>query len=105
MTPDTIITADSKCPRCDAPFSHFEGVNTRVFLCGSIAQRAYTACNYAATLRARVLELEDWIKSLDEIGSHSGKSDARELNGDMGWIYPDTAVYYGPKKPTGKVTK
>ena len=46
------------CPRCNAPFLCFNGVNTRHFKCGSSTQIPSVACKYASQLQARIKMLE-----------------------------------------------
>ncbi len=46
------------CPRCNAPFWHFTGVNTRKFQCGSGTQIPSVACGYASQLQERITQLE-----------------------------------------------
>lgn len=47
----------------------------------------------------RIKRLDEWIKDLDIIGSHSGKNDMREWNGDIGWLYPGQVAYVGESRP------
>ncbi len=46
------------CPRCNAPFLCFNGVNTRHFKCGSSTQIPSVACGYASQLQKRIKRLE-----------------------------------------------
>ena len=46
------------CPRCNAPFLCFNGVNTRHFKCGSSTQIPSVACQYASQLQGRIKMLE-----------------------------------------------
>ncbi len=46
------------CPRCNAPFLCFNGVNTRHFKCGSSTQIPSVACGYASQLQERIEQLE-----------------------------------------------
>ena len=46
------------CPRCNAPFLCFNGVNTRHFKCGSSTQIPSVACKYASQLQKRIKMLE-----------------------------------------------
>ena len=63
------------CPRCNAPFLCFNGVNTRHFKCGSSTQIPSVACGYASQLQERIKRLEEalngtvkWIVDLAESG-------------------------------------
>ena len=47
------------CPRCNAPFLCFHGVNTRHFKCGSSTQIPSVACGYASQLQDRMKRLEE----------------------------------------------
>ena len=47
------------CPRCNAPFLCFNGVNTRHFKCGSSTQIPSVACGYASQLQERIKRLEE----------------------------------------------
>lgn len=47
------------CPRCNAPFLCFNGVNTRHFKCGSSTQIPSVACGYASQLQKRITQLEE----------------------------------------------
>ena len=58
------------CPRCNAPFLCFNGVNTRHFRCGSSAQIPSVACKYASYLQDRIKRLEE---ALNELGSDEAK--------------------------------
>lgn len=53
------MSEEHKCSRCNAPYWHLTGVNTRKFECGSDAQIASMACKYALKLRARIKQLEE----------------------------------------------
>ena len=61
------------CPRCNAPFLCFNGVNTRHFKCGSSTQIPSVACGYASQLQERIKQLEE---DLNELRSN----EARLLN-------------------------
>jgi hypothetical protein len=50
--------SDEHCPRCNAPFLCFHGVNTRHFRCGSSTQIPSVACKYASQLQERIKQLE-----------------------------------------------
>ena len=71
------MSDEHKCLRCNAPFWHFTGVNTRKFQCGSDTQIPSVACKYASQLQARIKLLEDWIAALEPLAQHSGLSDTR----------------------------
>ena len=51
-------------------------------------------------LRERLTELEKWIADLDTLEEYAGKDGRREWASHTStWLYPDEAVYHGPKKP------
>ncbi len=52
------MSDEHKCLRCNAPFWHFTGVNTRKFQCGSDTQIPSMACKYASQLQNRIQQLE-----------------------------------------------
>ncbi len=52
------MSDEHRCPRCNAPFWHFTGVNTRKFECGSDTQIPSMACRYASQLQERIKRLE-----------------------------------------------
>jgi hypothetical protein len=52
------VSDEHKCLRCNAPFWHFTGVNTRKFQCGSDTQIPSMACKYASQLQNRIQQLE-----------------------------------------------
>jgi hypothetical protein len=52
------MSNEHNCPRCNAPFLYFTGVNTRVFYCGSDTQIPSVACRYASQLQERIKMLE-----------------------------------------------
>jgi hypothetical protein len=52
------VSDEHRCPRCNAPFWHFTGVNTRKFECGSDTQIPSMACRYASQLQERIKRLE-----------------------------------------------
>ena len=52
------MSDEHKCLRCNAPFWHFTGVNTRKFQCGSDTQIPSVACKYASQLQKRIKMLE-----------------------------------------------
>jgi hypothetical protein len=53
-----VSESEHYCPRCNAPFLCFNGVNTRHFKCGSSAQIPSVACGYASQLQDRIKRLE-----------------------------------------------
>ena len=88
------------CPRCNAPFWHFTGVNTRKFECGSDTQIPSMACRYASQLQERIKQLESWIESLEVLEQHSGILPEREWFGsEIGYLRKGEAVYKGEAKP------
>ena len=50
------------CPRCNAPFLFFNGVNTRHFKCGSSTHIPSIACGYASQLQDRIKRLEEELE-------------------------------------------
>jgi len=52
------VSDEHYCPRCNAPFLCFNGVNTRHFKCGSSTQIPSVACGYASQLQKRIKQLE-----------------------------------------------
>jgi hypothetical protein len=52
------VSDEHYCPRCNAPFLCFNGVNTRHFKCGSSTQIPSVACQYASQLQGRIKMLE-----------------------------------------------
>jgi hypothetical protein len=62
------VSEEHRCPRCNAPFWHFTGVNTRKFECGSDTQIPSMACRYASQLQERIKRLEDYVETLEECG-------------------------------------
>jgi len=52
------VSDEHYCPRCNAPFLYFHGVNTRHFKCGSSTQIPSVACKYASQLQERIKQLE-----------------------------------------------
>jgi len=52
------VSDEHYCPRCNAPFLSFHGVNTRHFKCGSSTQIPSVACGYASQLQDRITQLE-----------------------------------------------
>jgi hypothetical protein len=52
------VSNEHNCPRCNAPFLCFNGVNTRHFKCGSSTQIPSVACGYASQLQKRIQQLE-----------------------------------------------
>lgn len=57
------MSDEHKCPRCNAPFWHFTGVNTRKFECGSDTQIPSMACRYASQLQERIKLLAHELES------------------------------------------
>ncbi len=55
---------EHNCPRCNAPFWHFTGVNTRKFQCGSDTQIPSMACRYASQLQDRIARLESALRKI-----------------------------------------
>jgi hypothetical protein len=53
------VSDEHYCPRCNAPFVSFHGVNTRHFKCGSSTQIPSVACGYASQLQERIKRLEE----------------------------------------------
>jgi len=53
------VSDEHYCPRCNAPFLCFNGVNTRHFKCGSSTQIPSVACQYASQLQERIKQLEE----------------------------------------------
>jgi len=53
------VSDEHYCPRCNAPFLCFNGVNTRHFKCGSSTQIPSVACGYASQLQDRIKRLEE----------------------------------------------
>jgi hypothetical protein len=53
------VSDEHYCPRCNAPFLCFNGVNTRNFKCGSSTQIPSVACGYASQLQERIKQLEE----------------------------------------------
>jgi hypothetical protein len=53
------VSDEHYCPRCNAPFLCFHGVNTRHFKCGSSTQIPSVACGYASQLQDRMKRLEE----------------------------------------------
>ena len=65
------------CPRCNAPFLCFNGVNTRHFKCGSSTQIPSVACKYASQLQDRIKRMEDALRKIanqDYRGNRSTES-------------------------------
>lgn len=98
------MNAPDKCPKCGAD-SIMQSAGS-YFRCGTWATSDGTVdqsrdCTSAQrdALAARVKELEAWIADLDEIGRHSGKSDHREWNGEIGWLLKGQVAYVGEVKP------
>ena len=54
------------CPRCNAPFLCFNGVNTRHFKCGSSTQIPSVACGYASQLQERIKRLEQTLEAVTD---------------------------------------
>ena len=63
------------CPRCNAPFLCFNGVNTRHFKCGSSTQIPSVACGYASQLQERIKRLEEAGDALAMSGYFLGLED------------------------------
>jgi len=53
------VSDEHYCPRCNAPFLYFHGVNTHQFGCGSSTQIPSVACKYASQLQKRIKQLEE----------------------------------------------
>ena len=53
------MSDEHSCPRCNAPFLCFNGVNTRHFKCGSSTHIPSVACGYASQLQERIKRLEE----------------------------------------------
>ena len=53
------MTSTKNCPRCNAPFWYFTGVNTARFECGADAQISSAPCKYAAKQQERIQRLEE----------------------------------------------
>jgi len=53
------VSDEHYCPRCNAPFLCFNGVNTRHYKCGSSTQIPSVACGYASQLQDRIKQLEE----------------------------------------------
>lgn len=64
------MSEEHRCPRCNAPFWHFTGVNTRKFECGSDIQIPSKACRYASQLQDRIKRLEDSMSEIAYAASH-----------------------------------
>ena len=82
--------SDEHCPRCNAPFLCFNGVNTRHFKCGSSTQIPSVACKYASQLQERIKRLEEAGDALCE-NSNPSRWDspadaARKLTEQSNWI-------------------
>ena len=71
------MSEEHRCHRCNAPFWHFTGVNTRKFECGSDTQIPSMACRYAS-------QLQDRIKRMEEAGDTM-------LNA---WLMPEDSMEY-----------
>ena len=68
---------EHNCPRCNASFWHFTGVNTRIFQCGSDTQIPSMACRYASQLQDRIARLESALREIvnqDYRGNRSTES-------------------------------
>jgi len=71
------VINEHNCPRCNAPFWHFTGVNTRIFQCGSDTQIPSMACRYASQLQDRIARLESALRKIanqDYRGNRSTES-------------------------------
>jgi hypothetical protein len=60
------VSDEHYCPRCNAPFLCFNGVNTRHFKCGSSTQIPSVACKYASQLQERIKRLEKDSERLEK---------------------------------------
>jgi hypothetical protein len=60
------VSEEHYCPRCNAPFLCFNGVNTRHFKCGSSTQIPSVACVYASQLQDRIKRLESKLVQIDK---------------------------------------
>jgi hypothetical protein len=56
------VSDEHYCPRCNAPFLFFNGVNTRHFKCGSSTHIPSIACGYASQLQDRIKRLEEELE-------------------------------------------
>jgi len=59
------VSDEHYCPRCNAPFLCFNGVNTRHFKCGSSTQIPSVACGYASQLQERIKRLEEALYKIE----------------------------------------
>ena len=66
------------CPRCNAPFLCFNGVNTRHYKCGSSTQIPSVACGYASQLQERIKRFEEALNEL-----HSNEAKLLNSNGEF----------------------
>jgi hypothetical protein len=72
------VSDEHYCPRCNAPFLCFNGVNTRHFKCGSSTQIPSVACGYAS-------QLQDRIKRLEEAGDSLANTQTYDLLETVNW--------------------